>query len=371
MVSLHALETFLMHLVDLHAAPGGQNRDAHSGTSTGNVNFWLPQNLAATLIALRFLVNRFAPCSHVVGLELLNEPANNNNLQGWYESTIRELRSISADFPIYIGDAWDAQWYCKVVGSHSDFAVMDHHLYRCFTPEDHAQTGDQHAHALRTSTLAQMRDFSTKARGNMIVGEWSAALNPRSMGSGDAAEQDRQRRVFAQAQLALYEDCCAGFFFWTYKKEHGWDAGWCLKDATRAEIMPGWVGKRRTGRPAVCDPMRRDALKADALRKCLSPYMSSPVSSRRTIGRHTTHWSTRPGHHEHWRFEDGFSVGWDDAYIFLGFSYGSSVTELGFYGEWVRRRINEHASRHGASSNLWEFGQFLMLAYGGDSAPDA
>jgi aryl-phospho-beta-D-glucosidase BglC (GH1 family) len=79
----------------------------------------------------------------------------------------------------------------------------------------------------------------------MIVGEWSAGLNPASLRSNEAGEQDRQRRVWAQAQIDAYETSCGGWFFWTWKKSTGWDAGWSAKDATLAAILPSWVGGRR------------------------------------------------------------------------------------------------------------------------------
>lgn len=61
-------------LVDLHAAPGGQNNQAHSGTSSGVAGLWgNATNLARTQQALVFLVQQLNGIDNVVGLELLNE----------------------------------------------------------------------------------------------------------------------------------------------------------------------------------------------------------------------------------------------------------------------------------------------------------
>jgi glucan 1,3-beta-glucosidase len=247
--------------VDLHAAPGAQNRDAHSGTGTGEIHLWSRTNLSRTVHALQVLTTELAPRPNVVGIELLNEPANNDQVQKWYEDTLVALRKISPDVPLYIrsvnsnlgscpssrervySDAWDAAWYSKLVGARPDFVVLDHHLYRCFTPGDAAQSGDEHAAALRNSS--PLPPLSSAARGNLIVGEWSAGLSPSSLRSNEAGEQDRQRRVWVRAQLEAYEASCGGWFFWTWKKGTGWDAGWSAKDATTAEILPRWVGGRK------------------------------------------------------------------------------------------------------------------------------
>ena len=196
---------------------------------------------------LKVLASHLHAIPNVVGLELMNEPANNDQLQGWYESAIEQLRRTVAptDFPLYIGDAWDANWYSQWTGKRSDFVVMDHHLYRCFTPGDAKLSGDQHAAVIRDQTKRDISELSRKAGGNIIVGEWSGALGPASLGNGDAGERDRQSRVFVRAQMEAYDVACAGSFWWTYKKGQGWDAGWCARDAVLADIIPKWAGSQR------------------------------------------------------------------------------------------------------------------------------
>jgi hypothetical protein len=48
------------------------------------------------------LTTQLAPRPNVVGIELINEPANNDHLGGWYEDTLAALRRISPDMPFYI-----------------------------------------------------------------------------------------------------------------------------------------------------------------------------------------------------------------------------------------------------------------------------
>jgi glucan 1,3-beta-glucosidase len=182
----------------------------------------------------------------VIGLEILNEPANNPHLQKWYDTTLNEIRQVApVDFPIYISDAWDTGHYSEYVGKRDDFVVLDHHLYRCFTDEDSSMNGTKHAEKIRAGFSGQLGGHSGSSRGNIVVGEWSASLSDKGLGGMNDGEKDAQRREFVKAQLELFEGCTGGWWFWTYKKREGWDAGWCARDASRAEILPSWVGSRQ------------------------------------------------------------------------------------------------------------------------------
>lgn len=339
-------------LVDLHGCSGNQNNDAHSGTSSGKTGMWnSKKNLNSTREALLFLVTYLAPLPHCVGLELMNEPANNDKLGGWYESTIQQLRAICGpDFPLYISDAWDTQWYAAYPSQKypREFLVVDHHLYRCFTEQDRNLSGDQHAQALLHGPFRQ--EFASwageKARRNLIIGEFSAALDNHSYPAGcDDREKDRQRRVFLRAQLDLFEQYCAGWFFWTLKKGNGWDAGWSARDAATAEILPHWVGGP-VRRPESQGGGGGDSGKHDHVQQAAHA--------------HASYWSSQPnGPSPHPDiFAHGFSTGWDDARLFITHSASRSqrgTSTLGFREPWLRRRMDEFVGQGGPGNCVWEY----------------
>lgn len=164
------------------------------------------------------------------------------------------------EFPIYVGDAWDTGHYAEWVGKRDDFVVLDHHLYRCFTDQDKRDSGDKHAARLQNGPDgSSFGHSSAAAKGSLVVAEWSGSLDAQSLGDGPDGEKDRQRREFVRAQLDLFEAKSAGWWYWTYRKEKGWDAGWSAKDATRAEILPGRVGRQVKGRPA--EGQKEDAMR--------------------------------------------------------------------------------------------------------------
>lgn len=229
---------------DLQAAPGAQNDQPHSCTGTNEVHFWDEGNPQATVYALRVLVEQIYTKPNVVGVELLNEPTTDKRLFGWYENTIAKLRGAipDQDFPLYVSDAWDPSSYVEWIGKRDDFVVMDHHLHRFFRPAEHKLNGDQHADAMRNETLGKLSEWAKKSGGRFIVGEWAAALHPASLGDASLEEKDRQRRVFAQAQIETYDKTAAGYFWWTYKKG---TAGWSAQDSVAAGLIPDWRGRKR------------------------------------------------------------------------------------------------------------------------------
>lgn len=231
-------------LVDFHAAPGAQNTDAHSGLSNGEVNFWKSKNQKAASIALKFLASQLANNPAVIGLELLNEPKDNQGLRDWYDRELNELRPITGpDFPMYVSDAWQTDFYAGYVGGRGDFVVMDHHLYRCFTQEDKCLTGCQHADKLQHDQ-GQLAHWSQQCHNQWVVGEWSAGLDDSCCQGMPDGEKDANKRAFVKAQLDCFDKHTAGYFFWTLKTDRPWDAGWSAQNAAQAEILPASVQKQ-------------------------------------------------------------------------------------------------------------------------------
>lgn len=338
-------------LLDLHAAPGKQNDDAHGGTSNPPTFFSNSRNKEHTVNVLHILLRTLnhvcqthdPRLTNVVGIELLNEPhpPSDTALKDWYTSAINKLANDDPTMPLYLGECWRTDSYAKYLKSlsatTSTLIVLDHHLYRCFTGSDITTTAMQHAGALMDPNaqtpqmLARISEQLSTAGCGIVIGEWSGALNPGSL-TGQTDEQ----RSFVHAQLDLFERYCAGWFFWTYRKGQGRDEGWSLRDAVSGGVFPAWIGMRANRRPSnVAETFgRRDGLKDQA------------------TNAHSSYWQQYPGDYAPWRFAEGFALGWDDAYTFFTSSTwrpGTVVSELGFKGAWAKRRTQDHGK------SFWEF----------------
>lgn len=238
--------------------------------------------------------------------------------------------------------------------------MLDHHLYRCFTDEDKCKTGTDHANNLRSGFRGRFAQQCEAAKGSFVVGEWSASLDPRSFPNGmPDGEKDAQRRAFVQAQLELFESHAAGYWFWTYKKGEGWDAGWSATNASQAEILPGWVGSRQfKGAPP-------SHIKDQELQNGHSKFSKSPSAHRRNekaltelalyhLESHADYWAANGGSPNPNMYAPGFSQGWDDALIFL--SAQGSPSEMGFVHQWAVRRQAEFESQgHKLGRAAWEW----------------
>ena len=75
--------------MDLHGAVGSQNGQPHSGISDGKINlFGNPTNENLTVNVLTYLVQQLAAVTNVVGIQLLNEPNNDDSLPDFCKYSI-------------------------------------------------------------------------------------------------------------------------------------------------------------------------------------------------------------------------------------------------------------------------------------------
>ena len=281
---------------DLHAAPGKQNNDAHGGTSEKANFFNGRHNQHHTIRILQSLlhhIHQLESNTNIVGIELLNEPnpPSDKILENWYTSAITALRSQDPTIPIYMGECWRTKHYAEYISHHhrssSSLTVLDHHLYRCFTSADIHTTAADHTHSLRDDSASTPRMLATvseklgRVGGGIVIGEWSGALNPGSLQR--PGEDFEEKREYVNAQLALFDKFCGGWFFWTYKKERRGDTGWSWQDAVERGIFPTLVGikyRRIEADDVLARTNIRDGMKDAALGKIFTFSLLFFTSSR-------------------------------------------------------------------------------------------
>ena len=342
-------------LVDLHGAPGAQNRDGHSGLSQGKAHLWYgshaSSNQSKTTHILVELVKAVAPYENVLGVELLNEPQNNAKLEEFYNKTIREIRKCptihARTIPIYLGDAWDSNHYSRYVGKNSDVngaLVMDHHLYRCFTKQDHSMSALEHADLLSLEPMGKTAHFlkrlCDKSQGALIIGEWSAAMNPGSFHT--CPNRREAQKAWANAQWKAFEQFTAGYYFWTLKKEGKPDSGWGLYSAIERGVMPSSLN------PLQVYGQKHSVQELES--KCGEAM--EPLFQR-----HKQYWDKQGGRYNHDLFRVGFQLGWKDAVYFL-----SQGMEIGLSHRLAKLRMVSYAEQHGTKKSEWEFEHGFMQA---------
>ncbi|KAJ7595139.1 glycoside hydrolase superfamily [Mycena floridula] len=307
-------------LLNLHAAPGKQNPDAHARTSNSPAFFSDKHRRQHTIRVLRTLVQNLAEFPNVISIELLNKPQPSS------DDVLKnvEIRSIDPTLPLYLGDCWRMENYAqfiKAIGGRT-LTVLDHHLYRCFTAQDTSIPAMEHARILQDDTSKTFARVSELIGGALVISEWSGALNPGSI--RNKGNWDEEQKAYISSIQRLRH--CAGWWFWTYKKQESGDKGWSLRHAIEGGIFPDWVG----------------------------------LKVNRTD--HVKYWSQYPsGHYQHARFGEGFLQGWDDAFLFFSSNSQSSVAEIGFAGAWAIRSTDnpywehEHGFKQGIEAARRDF----------------
>ena len=102
-------------ILDMHAAPGGQNHDWH-GDSLGTADLWAKESNRKRVYALwKFLADRYKDEPWVAGYDLLNEAVTNNVklLNSFYKKVIKSIRSVDQNHILFIeGNKWATDVKC-------------------------------------------------------------------------------------------------------------------------------------------------------------------------------------------------------------------------------------------------------------------
>jgi len=117
-------------ILDLHAAPGGQNPDWHSDNRIGESLFWEIADFRKRVVALwKFIANHYKDNTWVAAYDLLNEPllfdANPIVMRDFFEELVQEIRTVDSNHLLFIeGDTY----------------TMDFRAFRPFTDKNIAAT---------------------------------------------------------------------------------------------------------------------------------------------------------------------------------------------------------------------------------------
>uniref|UniRef100_A0A0E0B9N0 Uncharacterized protein n=1 Tax=Oryza glumipatula TaxID=40148 RepID=A0A0E0B9N0_9ORYZ len=223
-------------IVDLHAAPGSQNRLDHSASRDGSLEWGTSAaNIAQTVDVIDFLAsssiiknwqinctqimlnpsNRtseiYARSSSLLAIELLNEPLAPDvpvdTLAKYYQDAYNAVRKYTLQAYVILSTrmSGDPTEFLSVASSLFG-AVIDVHYYNLYNSMFDIYTVEQNINFVRNN-----REW---------VAEWYV---------DNASKEDYQN--FAQAQLDLYGKATFGWSYWTFKnvKNH-WSMEWMIKN---------------------------------------------------------------------------------------------------------------------------------------------
>lgn len=361
-------------LLDLHALPGGANKDAHSGTNSGKADLWTSQDhLRLAKGCVEFVVQEIVnlQMSNVIGIELCNEPsrAASSAVFKWYDEVLPLIAAIDPSLPVYIGDCWDLSpamnYAMKKNGAgnaeRSNPVIVDTHKYYTFGSHDHSQSPQQIIGRVNNSLADVAKNqgniSSRKTALAIYIGEYSCTMDTKTWEKVDAAERPALTQEFGRAQSNKYQQVACGTAFWTFKMDwmDGGDWGFKKQVNTGAIIAPPNL-------TFSLDEVNSKSQEANAQRQQLRET---------ALSQHVGYWDKKvPSQKfEHWRFESGWNLGFNDARGFFGARANGSILlpsggshqaaggdRIGALDLWILKRMRECRQLDSPFAWEWEHG---------------
>jgi len=351
-------------LIDLHAVPGGCNGNDHSGTTSGKADHWNSKsNRQLSKSCLTFITNELAQgkIPNATGLQFCNEAEHNApHMYDWYEDVTAAIHGVVPTLPVYVSDAWDLKtalkWSSKMnsaknLGRTSPI-VVDTHKYYTFSDSDRNQ-GPQQIIGRIPGALQPAKELggSVVDRGaaQCYVGEWSCVLDGKTWSKVQPEEKGGLERQFGQAQCQSWYEASGGHAFWTAKMQWMDGGGW------------GFVQQIKSGNIAAPDYMGVSFEEANS--RIEKANSEKENLKQQGVQGHVGYWDKQsPGKQfEHWRFEQGWDLGFDDAVAFAGMRARwqgrmgrAGLDKIGMLDIWIWKRMNETGTK---GSFAWEWEQ--------------
>ncbi len=349
-------------LLDLHALPGNANTEDHGGVSTKKAELWgNKSNLALAKRCLLFVAEEVQKGSikGCIGIELCNEACwGAKGMYQWCTDVVSAIGRVDVSIPLYISDAWDlgsAMAWCKGMnkrGAGNPIGV-DTHRYYTFTDRDKSQSPGQIIERVR-SELDEVHigpgDATDTGAVQVIVGEWSCCMTEDSWAKAGGADKDDLVRQFGKAEIEQWREKAGGAFFWTAKMEWMDGGEWGLFEMVKkGAVLPS---------ANLVLPLEEVRMAAERAKR------QSLDRKAKAKDAHVCYWnSTAPGgQFEHWRFEQGWDLGFADALAFFemrangnlqGARHGGDV--IGVLELWILKRLRE-TGQTGGFAWEWEHG---------------
>jgi endoglucanase len=135
---LHLCEKYgIFAILDLHAAPGGQNPDWHSDNALGESLLWEHADFRKRTTALwKYIAAHYAANRWVGAYDLLNEPVlmipDKKLLNRFYLDLIREIRSVDTNHMLFVEGDFYATRFEMLDPLEDPNAALSFHFYPFF-----------------------------------------------------------------------------------------------------------------------------------------------------------------------------------------------------------------------------------------------
>lgn len=206
-------------ILDLHAAPGGQNIDWHADAGHHMALFWEHKEFQDRAIRLwEALAARYKGNSWVAGYNPLNEPTDEQHTRviAWYERAQKAIHAVDPDHVLFWdGNTWAADFsHFKDPLPNSAYAIHDYSNYGFPAGDRYKGTEDQKAR------LKRAYDRKVEYHKRVGVPIWNGEFGPVYASPDDGPDWEdinADRYQVLKDQLGLYRADKISWTIWLYK----------------------------------------------------------------------------------------------------------------------------------------------------------
>ncbi|KAH9220220.1 glycoside hydrolase superfamily [Leptodontidium sp. 2 PMI_412] len=206
-------------IIDLHAAPGGQNQDWHCDNPTGYPAFWDHKHFQDRVVNLwEVIAARYRSNTWVAGYNLLNEPADKQwtRLLAFYDRIIPAVRAIDPNHILFLeGNTFsmDFSGFDKVFPN-SVYAVHDYCGFG-FPNRIGRYVGEKD----QDIYIRKMYDRKVEFMKKHDVPIWNGEFGPiyEKESNPDWKVQNEERYNMLDKQMEIYTSEGIAWSIWAYK----------------------------------------------------------------------------------------------------------------------------------------------------------
>jgi len=206
-------------ILDLHAAPGGQNIDWHSDMGIHRALFWEHEEFMARTVSLwKELARRYKGNYWVAGYNPLNEPTDEEHVRvtAFYERVEKAIREVDPGHILF----FDGNTFAADFSHFGDplpncvYACHDYSNFGFPGFERYKGTDDQQGRISRS--FGRKVEYMKKHNGPI----WNGEFGPVYASSEDGpefAEVNSDRYHLLKDQLSIYKEVRASWSIWLWK----------------------------------------------------------------------------------------------------------------------------------------------------------
>ncbi|GFZ47072.1 hypothetical protein JCM24511_04814 [Saitozyma sp. JCM 24511] len=207
-------------VIDLHAAPGGQNMDWHSDAGNHQALFWEHKDFQdRTILIWEHLARHYKDNTWVAGYNPLNEPTDSEHtrLIAFYERVEKAIRAIDPHHILFLdGNTFGADFsHFKEPLPNSVYACHDYSSYG-FPNAPSAFTGTPDQVAYHERSFARKVEYMKQIKGPIWNGEFGPVYDDATDGP-EWEKTNESRYGVLECQLDIYQRSRASWSIWLYK----------------------------------------------------------------------------------------------------------------------------------------------------------